>query len=193
MIGLYFTPILRMAVSRIFNLRYASMHSAKPQHTPSRTVSTVLVSAFLALGIAWTAPAVAASDAASGQYSINSPIKVEERTSPSAKVCVEGDTCGGGAAAAPAAAAAEPAAPATRDPQTVFNTGCAACHASGAAGAPKPGDKAAWAPRIAEGKDTLHQHALHGFKGMPARGLCGSGCTDEEIMGVVDWMVSQSE
>jgi cytochrome c5 len=52
----------------------------------------------------------------------------------------------------------------------VFAEVCTACHTPGALGAPKFGDKAAWAPRIAKGYDTLIKHALGGFNQMPARG-----------------------
>lgn len=52
----------------------------------------------------------------------------------------------------------------------VFAEVCTACHTAGALGAPKFGDKAAWAPRIAKGYDTLIKHALGGFNQMPARG-----------------------
>ena len=55
-----------------------------------------------------------------------------------------------------------------------YETACQACHGAGIAGAPKVGDKAAWGPRIAQGKETLYNHALHGFNGktgvMPAKG-----------------------
>ena len=54
--------------------------------------------------------------------------------------------------------------------QAVFTAVCAACHATGAAGAPKAGDSAAWGPRIAQGYDTLLQHALQGIRAMPAKG-----------------------
>ena len=58
--------------------------------------------------------------------------------------------------------------------EEVFNMACVACHGAGVAGAPKFGDTAAWAPRIAKGADTLHKHALEGFQGqagfMPAEG-----------------------
>jgi cytochrome c5 len=74
----------------------------------------------------------------------------------------------------------------------IYNKGCAVCHAVGAAGSPKFGDKAAWAPRIAEGEATLIQHALHGFKGMPAKGACPS-CADEEIKAAVDYMISAAK
>jgi cytochrome c5 len=54
--------------------------------------------------------------------------------------------------------------------EAVYNLSCAACHASGAAGAPKSGDAAAWGPRIKEGYETLVKHATEGFKAMPPKG-----------------------
>jgi cytochrome c5 len=61
----------------------------------------------------------------------------------------------------------------SQGPQTgeaVFKSVCSACHETGAAGAPKAGDAGLWAPRIAQGYDTLVKHAIDGYKGMPARG-----------------------
>ena len=62
----------------------------------------------------------------------------------------------------------------------VYEGACKACHGEGLAGAPKAGDKAAWAPRVAQGKAKLYEHALKGFTGtkgtMPAKG----GRTDLE-------------
>jgi cytochrome c5 len=75
-------------------------------------------------------------------------------------------------AAAPAAPAAAGAAP-KADPakgKAVYEANCAACHASGVAGAPKMGDKAAWGPRVTQGYATLYSHALNGIRGMPAKG-----------------------
>ena len=61
-----------------------------------------------------------------------------------------------------------------KDGTAAYETACVACHGAGIAGAPKVGDKTAWGPRIAQGKDTLYNHALHGFQGksgvMPAKG-----------------------
>jgi cytochrome c5 len=90
------------------------------------------------------------------------------------------------------AAPAAPAAPPARSGQQIFTSVCAMCHASGLAGAPKFGDKAAWKPRIAQGKDTLYDHALHGFKAMPAKGTCTT-CSDAEIKSAVDYMVERSQ
>nr|WP_316644592.1 c-type cytochrome [uncultured Roseateles sp.] len=110
--------------------------------------------------------------------------------------------CGKQEAAAPAAPAAAPvpvaAAPAEPDNalgKSVFGKTCAMCHAAGVAGAPKPGDKADWGPRIAPGKDTLYKHALEGFTGakgmMPPRGG-GAALKDEEVKAAVDYMTAQS-
>ncbi len=54
--------------------------------------------------------------------------------------------------------------------EAVYNAVCAACHATGAAGAPKFGDAGAWGPRIAQGYDTLLKHAIEGIRAMPAKG-----------------------
>ena len=77
------------------------------------------------------------------------------------------------------------------DPKTVYNGICAACHASGAAGAPKAGDKAAWAPRIAQGKDTLYKNAIGGKGAMPPKG--GSSISDDDFKKVVDYLVGLSK
>lgn len=54
--------------------------------------------------------------------------------------------------------------------EAVYKLACAACHATGAAGAPKAGDSGAWAPRIKQGYETLVKHATEGFKAMPPKG-----------------------
>ena len=86
-----------------------------------------------------------------------------------------------------------PAAPAAAaDPKDTYQSACFACHGTGAAGAPKLGDKGAWKNRIAQGKSKLYDHALNGFKGMPPRGGNAS-LSDEAVQGVVDYMVSQAK
>ena len=112
--------------------------------------------------------------------------------------------CGKQDAAAPATAPATASAPVAAPAATpvaentvgksVFGKTCAMCHAAGVAGAPKPGDKADWAPRIAQGNDTLYKHALEGFTGakgmMPPRGGAAT-LTDDEVKAAVDYMVAQ--
>lgn len=87
---------------------------------------------------------------------------------------------------------AAPVAAAAADPKTTYQSACFACHGTGAAGAPKLGDKAAWKSRIAQGKSTLYDHAMNGFKGMPAKGGNAS-LSDDDVQGVVDYMVAQSK
>ena len=98
-------------------------------------------------------------------------------------------------AAAPAPAPAAPAAPENTVGKSVYGKTCSMCHAAGVAGAPKPGDKADWGPRIAQGKDTLYKHALEGFTGnkgmMPARGGAAT-LGDDEVKAAVDFMADQS-
>ena len=102
------------------------------------------------------------------------------------------------AAAAPAAAPAPVAAVAADGGQgeALFKKTCAMCHQTGVAGAPKPGDKADWGPRIAQGKDTLYKHAIEGFNGskgaMPPKGG-NPALNDDEIKQIVDFMVAKSE
>jgi cytochrome c5 len=112
--------------------------------------------------------------------------------------------CGKKEEAAPAAnvpvVAAAPAAAVSTAPENAvgkanYGKTCALCHAANVAGAPKPGDKADWAPRIAQGMDLLYQHAIEGFTGakgqMPARGG-STTLSDEDVKATVDFMVDQS-
>jgi cytochrome c5 len=85
---------------------------------------------------------------------------------------------------------------ASADGKKVFEGLCKACHGAGLPGIPQFGDKTAWAPRIAQGKDTLYQHAIKGFTGvsgmmMPPKG--GGTNTDDEVKAAVDYMVSNSQ
>lgn len=73
-----------------------------------------------------------------------------------------------------------------------YRTACAACHDTGAAGAPKTGDKAAWKARIATGMDTLVKNAINGIGAMPAKGG-RPNLTDAQIKAVVAYMVKESK
>ena len=94
------------------------------------------------------------------------------------------------AAAAPVAQAAAPAA--AVDGEKVYKGICFSCHDVGVAGSPKLGDKAAWAPRIATGNDTLYGTAINGKNAMPAKGG-NPALSDAEIKAAVDFMVSKSK
>jgi cytochrome c5 len=101
------------------------------------------------------------------------------------------------AAATPPAAPAPAAAPATASAagKTLYDAACVACHGAGIAGAPKYGDKGAWAPRIAQGSKVLYDHAIKGFQGkagvMPPKG--GSSAPDADVKNAVDYMVAAAK
>jgi len=78
------------------------------------------------------------------------------------------------------------------DGQKTYQTSCQACHATGAAGAPKFGDKDAWAPRIATGVDAMLAVAIKGKGAMPPKGACAS-CSDDDLKAAIEYMVSQSQ
>lgn len=105
--------------------------------------------------------------------------QIAERIAPPGEVVAQG-------------ASAPPPSGGTRSAEEIYQSKCSTCHTSGAAGAPKLGDAAAWEPRIAKGMDTLHANAINGFLGMPAKGLCGD-CSDAELEATVDYMVEHSK
>jgi len=84
-----------------------------------------------------------------------------------------------------------PAASGPRDGVTIFNTVCGACHNTGAAGAPKIDDKAAWAPRLATGKEALIKSVTNGKNAMPAKG--GATLSDVEIKNAVEYVMSKAK
>ena len=118
---------------------------------------------------------------------------VQARTQAPVKVAVAGQDNTAleikpSAAAGPVMAVALPA-----DGPATYEAVCKTCHAVGLAGAPKAGDKAAWAPRVAQGKETLYKHAIGGYNGkagvMPAKGG-RADLTDELVKQAVDYIVS---
>ncbi len=88
------------------------------------------------------------------------------------------------------AKAAAPTDGAPKDGATIYNTVCGACHNTGAAGAPKVDDKAAWAPRVATGKEALYKSALGGKNAMPAKGGAAD-LSDAEIKATVDYILTK--
>jgi cytochrome c5 len=68
---------------------------------------------------------------------------------------------------------------------------CFACHAAGAAGAPRIGNAEDWRPRLAQGRDVLLRHTIDGMSGMPPRGGCAA-CSDTELDAAIDYMLERS-
>jgi len=96
----------------------------------------------------------------------------------------------------PAAAGSAGTAAIPQNGTELFEQTCSACHAQGIAGAPKAGDKAAWGPRIAQGKATLYEHALKGYQGsagvMPPKGG-RTDVPDDLVKQAVDHMVQMAQ
>ena len=69
-----------------------------------------------------------------------------------------------------------------------YKNSCGFCHETGAAGAPKTGDQAAWAPRLEKGMEALVASTRNGMGGMPPGGMCPN-CTDEEYKALIEYMV----
>ncbi|MDQ1362913.1 MAG: hypothetical protein QG652_773 [Pseudomonadota bacterium] len=104
---------------------------------------------------------------------VNEPVVVEETIMPESRQAVAANQAVSG--------------------ESIYKRTCSACHATGAANAPRPGDKAAWKPRIEKGMDVLLQSAINGVPGtaMTKRGTCAN-CSDDDLKAVIEYMVSQS-
>ncbi|MDT8403186.1 c-type cytochrome [Sulfuriflexus sp.] len=112
---------------------------------------------------------------------------IAERIAPVAEVTEAGDT---------AAAGGDEVAATEQSGKDVYASACFACHGTGAAGAPKLGDKAAWSDRIAKGMDVLVGHAINGFTGdkgvMPAKGG-NPALSDDAVKSAVEYIVEEGK
>lgn len=108
------------------------------------------------------------------------------------------ETAAAAPAAAPVMAAAAPAPAAAAAPakavngEALYKQACLACHAAGVAGAPKFGDKAAWAPRIKTGVDAMTASVVKGKGAMPAKGGA-AGASEAELRAAVEYMVAAAK
>jgi len=98
----------------------------------------------------------------------------------------------GPSAAAPAPATTAMASAGGGEGKSVYDQTCHVCHATGLAGSPKFGDKAAWAPRIATGTDALYKAAINGLNAMPPKGG-NAALTDAQVKAAVDYMVAAAK
>ena len=76
---------------------------------------------------------------------------------------------------------------AANEPPAQYQSSCFACHSTGAAGAPKTGDTAAWEPRFKSGMNGLIASVRQGKGAMPPGGLCAD-CTDEDLQALIEYM-----
>ena len=136
-----------------------------------------------------------------GDTSKSNPAMSEEavakRIRPVGDVVVDPSQPAPAAAAAPAQVAAAPAPAATPvaaaagdagKGKAVYASACTVCHAAGVAGAPKAGDKAAWAPRVKTGMDALYASSLKGKNAMPPKGG-NMSLADADVKAAVDYLV----
>ncbi|CAA6803543.1 MAG: Cytochrome c5 [uncultured Thiotrichaceae bacterium] len=121
----------------------------------------------------------AVEEAAPAQEAVQEPAAKEEETPAQETV-------------APAEAAPVAAVKAGLDGEKIYRGLCFSCHDAGIANSPKLGDKAAWAPRIAAGAESMYANSINGIGIMPAKGG-NPALSDDEIKAAVDWMVQQSQ
>jgi len=169
-----------------------------------KTVFSAVLGILIAIALALIGVSRMVDSGPKGARDTDDPLmqaSAHERIKPFGQVAVAGqDNTALAIAAASASpvlppASATPTAAGAMDGKSVYETACVACHGSGLAGAPRLGDKVAWAPRISQGIATLETHALKGFQGatglMPAKGG-RVDLPDDAIKAAVEHMVAQS-
>ena len=158
---------------------------------------SIVVGAIAAIGVLIVVLAIVMPDLTLRMFAADArefQATAEERITPLSQYYLPGEEHG---APEPVVEHAEPVAPVatTLTGPQVYNEACIACHGTGIGGAPKVGDAAVWAPRIAQGADVLREHAIVGYQGstgyMPPKGA-RIDLSDQEINDAVDYMVDGS-
>ena len=159
--------------------------------------STLILAVLGATGLAFLVYVMNFSAQAKGDYAGEESelqASVEDRIRPFGDIYLPGEEHEAEEPTVETAIEPEPVATVMSGPQ-VYNNACIACHGNGVGGAPIVGDTDAWAPRIAQSKTTLYDHAVDGFTGsagfMPAKGA-RVDLSDEEIHSAVDYMIGES-
>ena len=170
-------------------------HDKHDQHFYDTFMLILGILVAFAVAMYWLASSIA--EAQPGAYERGTAVEeqlIDQRLAPIGDVQVSGNAATQMASANPAASpnTATVAPGPAKSGKQIWEGTCQACHASGLLGAPKIGDKSAWAPRIAKGMDMLKNHALHGFNQMPAKGG-NTALTDEDVVKALDYMVGQSK
>ncbi|WP_430737971.1 c-type cytochrome [Psychrobacter sp. VH5] len=168
----------------------------QPQRVNTLTVSAISISALLMLSACSdnnTAEPPADASAETSTVVEEAPAAAPEAPEPqTSEPAVPAE--------APATTTAEPAEavepPTPDEPEVLaadagaklYESNCKVCHEAGLLDAPKYGDKAAWAPRLAKGIETLHMHSAQGFNKMPAQAT--DKVSEAEVYAAVDYMVA---
>ena len=165
-------------------------HAKHDQHFYDTFMLVLGILGAFAIGMYWLANAIA--DTIPGASEKGTAVEeqlIDQRLAPIGDVQISGQAATQMAVATPAAS---PATDSGKSGKEIWQGTCSACHSSGLLGAPKIGDKAAWAPRIAKGMKVLEDHALHGFNQMPAHGGNAS-LSDADVVKALEYMVGQSK
>lgn len=125
--------------------------------------------------------AVGTASAQSADMSVKA---IAERLEPVGELCLVGEECGGATPVAATSGGGD-----AKSGEEIYASVCMACHDTGAAGAPKMGDVAAWESRMEKGMETLYAHAIDGFKAMPAKGGNPS-LSDQDVKDAVNYMTA---
>ncbi len=150
--------------------------ASKPKSSANSSRTIMLAS--IAIGILLTVIIWPLSMIGKGDPSAESADDAELRIQPVARVELK--------------KAAAPSDGKPRSAETIYNTICKACHDTGVAGAPKTGDKAAWAPRIAQGDAALLQSVINGKNAMPPR-AGDATLTDDELKAAVAFLTGKAK
>ncbi len=168
-----------------------------PEHTtliktPKQLVIVVLLSFIVPVAVIIMLAQLAIDGKRKPEATAASEEAVAKRLRPAGTVVVDPNAPAPVAVAVVAVATPGAAAPAAGGDaakgKSVYDAACMACHAAGVAGAPKTGDKAAWAPRLKTGKDALYVAAIKGKGAMPAKGGNAS-LSDADIKAAVDYLM----
>jgi len=169
-------------------------HSS-PIKTPKQLIVVVVLSFVVPITLIAMLTQLVTGSASTGKDQTEAAIA--KRLKPAGELVVDPNqpapTAPVNVAAVPAPAPAGKAAPAAAGSdsgkgKSIFDTTCMACHATGAAGAPKIGDKAAWAPRLKEGMPAVYGIAMKGKGAMPPKGG-NLSLSDADVKAAVDYMV----
>ncbi len=133
----------------------------------------------------------AAATTAEGTSPAGAAFAPAESTSPSSAAQAEAAPAAAQVAPVAAAESTTVASSSSAAGEALYKQACQVCHSAGVAGAPKFGDKAAWAPRLKTGMDTLYEAAINGMGAMPPRG--GSSASDADIHAAVDYMAAAAQ
>jgi cytochrome c5 len=189
--GAHFLAILSPALQGFFTVfQRVTVSQSESSDTQFFNSFSLVLGVLVAFAIVLFAVARSIGADNQGAHLLLDPLHIKDmqkNIAPFAQVAIAGkDNSALAALSAPTSTTPAAAVPTTAE--QAFTQVCSACHTTGVNGAPKIGDKAAWGPRIALGKDTLYKDAIQGKGNMPPKG--GTTWPDATIRMTVDYMVS---